>query len=217
MRRLNFNFAFTLAEVLITLGIIGAVAAMTMPSLINHTKDKQYKAAYKKAYSAINQALVYAISDYKMLPINNTSETSTPTSENIGENFKTISGYFKTVKTCFDNNADECWSCEDGQAGALYSSAPDYLGCTKDNYAFVDNSGFAWYLYSNREAPIIVDVNGNRKPNRLGKDRFVLYFSDESKGMFIDEITVIIPQKDYTAKQRWCPSGHCLYTTLLFE
>lgn len=51
------NYGFTLAEVLITLGIIGVVAAMTMPTLINQTNGAQYKAAYKKALSAISQAV----------------------------------------------------------------------------------------------------------------------------------------------------------------
>ena len=51
------RFGFTLAEVLITLGIIGVVAAMTMPTLINQTNGAQYKAAYKKALSAISQAV----------------------------------------------------------------------------------------------------------------------------------------------------------------
>ena len=41
--------AFTLAEVLITLGIIGVVAAMTMPTLMNSTNGAQYKTAYKKS------------------------------------------------------------------------------------------------------------------------------------------------------------------------
>lgn len=49
--------AFTLAEVLITLGIIGVVAAMTMPTLINQTNGAQYKAAFKKSLSAISQAV----------------------------------------------------------------------------------------------------------------------------------------------------------------
>ncbi len=40
---------FTLAEVLITLGIIGVVAVMTMPTLMNSTQGAQYKAAYKKS------------------------------------------------------------------------------------------------------------------------------------------------------------------------
>ena len=51
------NSGFTLAEVLITLGIIGVVAAMTMPTLINSTQGAQYKAAYKKALSALSQAV----------------------------------------------------------------------------------------------------------------------------------------------------------------
>ena len=44
------SLGFTLAEVLITLGIIGVVAAMTMPTLMNSTQGAQYKAAYKKAF-----------------------------------------------------------------------------------------------------------------------------------------------------------------------
>lgn len=51
------RFGFTLAEVLITLGIIGVVAAMTMPTLMNSTNGAQYKAAYKKALSAISQGV----------------------------------------------------------------------------------------------------------------------------------------------------------------
>ena len=51
------RFGFTLAEVLITLGIIGVVAAMTMPTLINQTQGAQYKAAYKKALSAVAQGV----------------------------------------------------------------------------------------------------------------------------------------------------------------
>ena len=48
---------FTLAEVLITLGIIGVVAALTMPSLIAHYKDKVLKNQLKKSLSVVNQAI----------------------------------------------------------------------------------------------------------------------------------------------------------------
>ena len=59
---------FTLAEVLITLGIIGVVAAMTMPTLINSTQGAQYKTAYKKALSVMSQAVVMniALEDYDL-------------------------------------------------------------------------------------------------------------------------------------------------------
>lgn len=49
--------AFTLAEVLITLGIIGIVAAMTLPALLNSTQNIEKKTALQKAYSVLNQAM----------------------------------------------------------------------------------------------------------------------------------------------------------------
>ena len=49
---------FTLAEVLITLGIIGVVAAMTIPTLISNTNGAQFKTAYKKALSTLSQAAI---------------------------------------------------------------------------------------------------------------------------------------------------------------
>ena len=52
------RFGFTLAEVLITLGIIGVVAAMTIPTLISNTNGAQFKSAYKKALSTLNQAVL---------------------------------------------------------------------------------------------------------------------------------------------------------------
>ena len=52
--------AFTLAEVLITLGIIGVVAAMTMPSLIANHREKQIVAQLKKTYSVLQQAFLQA-------------------------------------------------------------------------------------------------------------------------------------------------------------
>ena len=52
--------AFTLAEVLITLGIIGIVAAMTLPTLIQANKNAEVEAKLKKVYSVMNQAILRA-------------------------------------------------------------------------------------------------------------------------------------------------------------
>lgn len=49
--------AFTLAEVLITLGIIGGVAAMTIPNLINNYKATRLKSQFTKVQSEIAQAV----------------------------------------------------------------------------------------------------------------------------------------------------------------
>lgn len=56
------KLGFTLAEVLITLGIIGVVAAMTIPTLITNTNSSKFKAQYKKTLSTLNQAVLLATS-----------------------------------------------------------------------------------------------------------------------------------------------------------
>ena len=56
--------AFTLAEVLITLGIIGVVSAMTMPTLIESHNRQVVETRLEKFYSTINQAIVRAEVDF---------------------------------------------------------------------------------------------------------------------------------------------------------
>lgn len=55
---------FTLAEVLITIGIIGILAAMTMPSLITKHREKRTVTQLKKTYSTVQQAYIQAINKY---------------------------------------------------------------------------------------------------------------------------------------------------------
>ena len=55
---------FTLAETLITLGIIGVVAAMTIPTLINNTRSQQYRSQFKKTISTLSQAARLSQSQY---------------------------------------------------------------------------------------------------------------------------------------------------------
>ena len=55
------HLGFTLAEVLITLGIIGVVAAMTIPTLMSNTNSSEMKTAYKKILSAMNQAVTMSV------------------------------------------------------------------------------------------------------------------------------------------------------------
>ena len=94
-------FAFTLAEVLITLGIIGIVAALTIPGLITKCKEMQYRTIYKKVYSSLNQAMKYAQEDdgadlslYPKIGDYGTMEA------NIGDIFKYISQYYNAPITC---------------------------------------------------------------------------------------------------------------------
>lgn len=212
----NVKFGFTLAEVLITLGIIGIVAALTIPGLITKCKEMQYRVTYKKVYSSLNQAMKYAQEDDGIdLTLSAKRINGVMRTNNIGEIFKYISRYYKATTTCFDNNADKCWVCEKGEAGYIPNGAPDWLGCSKSSYAFIDANGVAYYLYSNSEFPILIDVNGNRKPNQLGRDRFVMKFGDslEPNKDYPDTVNAVLFWNDIKSKQRWCPQGDCLYKT----
>ena len=56
--------AFTLAEVLIVIGIVGIIAAMTLPSLLLHIRNYRLKAQFMKTYSDLNQIAQRFYSDY---------------------------------------------------------------------------------------------------------------------------------------------------------
>ena len=59
--------AFTLAEVLITLAIVGVIAALTIPNLMKNYQTHIFKTAYKQAYSDINQAFAQAFKDGELI------------------------------------------------------------------------------------------------------------------------------------------------------
>ncbi len=71
-------YGFTLAEVLITLGVIGTVAAMTIPVIFSNVSGAQYRSKFKKAVSTLNQAGLMAQSQYDF----NFAGTSTTCSSN---------------------------------------------------------------------------------------------------------------------------------------
>lgn len=60
----KFANGFTLAEVLITLGIIGVVSALTIPTLVSNYRKQVIETRLAKFYSTINQALKFAENDY---------------------------------------------------------------------------------------------------------------------------------------------------------
>ena len=63
------KLAFTLAEVLVTLGIIGVVSAMTVPTLMQNYQRQSYVTQLHKTYNEISQALLRDIKQIEMLSI----------------------------------------------------------------------------------------------------------------------------------------------------
>ena len=93
----NRKAAFTLAEVLITLGIIGLVAAMTLPSLVNKYREQEIITRVKKTYTSIAQALELVQANYGT-PGDNSSLFAKGRSS--AEITKELSKYFNGARYC---------------------------------------------------------------------------------------------------------------------
>ena len=211
MERRNKKSAFTLAEVLITLAVIGVVAALTLPTVINKINDHNFKVAYKKAYRDVNEAYrMMMATDDEFTEISCTSDSSCPTccfDNNFGENFKLLAKQFKAVKTCSTNNKNKCLKCPDNSPHECYLSAS----------AFIDNSGRAWAMYNDSENVFYVDTNGDKGPNLTGKDRWG--FLLPQPGASRTNKNFITPYYDYdiSTKKSYCTSGDCKYKSWLIE
>lgn len=180
------KYGFTLAETLITLGIIGIVAAMTIPNLITAHQKKVAGAKLKRAVSVINQAIKL-------------SEVENGEMENWDKNLKPedfIDKYFRpyikitqicpNVKNC-GYKPTYCPTCFwaplslKGDPGYLNPNAMGrvpFITMDKILYDFgFLNKDIASTL--DNDKMIIIDINGSDKPNTFGKDVFFFYRIEE--------------------------------------
>ena len=206
MRNHNKLLGFTLAEVLITLGIIGIVAAITMPALIANYQKKKAVTQLKATYSILSQAFERAKTDYGDMTYWDTGDYYGQTSNNteLSKSFteKYFVPYINPIKnyglTTFQNigynaiyklSKDKEIGVLGGQRyivtlanGAIVAFSLDghcdETG-TDSNGNWVCNSG--WY-YTN--VYMIVDINGMQKPNTFGKDLFVMTIASNKFGFY---------------------------------
>ena len=169
--------AFTLAEVLITLGIIGVVAAMTMPTLLNSTQGAQYRTAYKKALSVLSQAVVLnvALDDYDLSQASITSGTE-QTDGTSASVFNLFNNRMNVAKVCGANS-----TCADAEKWPANNNSEKIKFGEADNYTFFFNDGITLTFKANAANCTegnatdltvtrclgAIDVNGAKNPNRV--------------------------------------------------
>ena len=192
------KLGFTLAEVLITLGIIGVVAAMTIPTLIANYQEKQTISRLTKAYATISNAYQMAKIENGELYAwgftrNSTTGTTDPdtgdyeiadgTVENSNLFWAKLTPYLKVVKhtdTTKDNYQFDTYTLDGRRSGMLTMSTVEladgttffggYIGDYRCSDTAVTCGDFA------------VDINGiNTEPNTFGKDIF--YFDVTKNGI----------------------------------
>lgn len=162
--------AFTLAEVLITLGIIGVVAAMTMPTLLNSTQNKQYITAYKRALSELSQAGT----------INYAQEF---TDFSNGEIPEILKKQIRVSKFELAGTSQKLYF-NDGIAVQVKNAS----GCVNQNLSSNETGGTLMTLNPNCVA--LIDVNGKKGPTTTmnldintpptGKDQFLVLFTEKN-------------------------------------
>ena len=174
--------AFTLAEVLITLGIIGIVAAMTIPTLISNYKSVQLQSQLKKTYSSLSQAvnMIYAESG---LPV-------TPARYSQGLSFyKDLMKYMKVAEDCGKFGCIS-YEVEDGSAVSFviehyktYDLSGNIESMYFDDGQFILQDGTLVMCENVTDnlfgLLITADINGTEKgPNAWGHDLFTFEVQD---------------------------------------
>jgi len=175
-RQLFVSFAFTLAEVLIVLGIIGVVAEMTIPTLVQNTQETVTITSVKKAYSVLSQAFTMAVQENGTPDTWNLDYGDSPVGAE--EVLNKIAPYLKVTKNCGSVATGDCtpgnylylkggvWGDANANtflakaelADGMIIMAESYGNCTGANKDCGDYR---------------IDVNGFKKPNQFGKDLFV--------------------------------------------
>lgn len=191
------KMAFTLAEVLITLGIIGVVVAMTMPSLIANYQKKVTANRLKKSYSLIGQSLkqMQAANEgieprYMPFVYKKWEHPSYLDLDMFVDEFSNYIGHVKVTKTN-KKQSDPFIMCMPEGTNKVYRNAfnkeltgglvapPAYVYELKDGscLGIMKRGGWNWgddgYLY------FWVDIDGNAGANKLGRDLFLFQYDPD--------------------------------------
>lgn len=180
----KYKKGFSLAEVLLTLAIVGVVAALTVPSLMVDSQTAQLRAVWKKAFSVINQASLEVIDDNGgniFGLISNDTQAR--------DLFKSV---ISTTKVCDAGQAyGNCWSVIDSlkqKNGApvdnTWYNAPSFVSADGMYFNFVNwisDCSKSLAGDSNVCGEIIVDINGPKPPNQISFD--VYYINVFSQGI----------------------------------
>lgn len=153
---MRFKYGFTLAEVLITLGIIGVVAALTMPVLINKHRSMVLRNQFKAAHSLLTSATKLLVAE-DISPYNVSTNVRVDLGERTKAYAKVMNGTILPQRSLKLNPKNLT-----GKRGAHVGAISDKNAISLNNGMVVLIGFYNW---------IFVDINGSQKPpNRSGYD-----------------------------------------------
>ena len=203
MKIFNKKTAFTLAELLITIGVIGALAALTIPTLNNRVGDQEniarFRAMYTRLESALNTAQVNKIykcfnvsrntnyfnnlsDDVDLYPSNGNCYTEDNNGNRIGliPDMMTILGSERIINFADFPHTEEFRNSELGK----YRTALETEGVIISRMYILKDGSFLMMqgrprftnIMTSERYAFYIDTNGAKKPNMLGKDLFHMSF-----------------------------------------
>lgn len=186
------NNGFTLAEVLITLGVIGIVAAMTLPTVVNKYKIKILETSFKRTYSILIRALDMTSQEFGMTNFTelkplfcedlgqfdpDTDKQEKCTNE-INKNMPEINNVFRKYLAVIDSetitpNMYTLTNFSGNKFDYTYLGALAGEGSSTKftMYYLKDGSTITGMKYRENQITLVFDTNGPKQgPNRLGYD-----------------------------------------------
>lgn len=159
---MNKKFAFTLSEVLVTMGIIGVISALTVPTLMNNYQRKAYAVQLRKTVNDIANAVDMLITEEGKSTFSATTEFA---------NLDTfITRRLKTTKTCSSSEASNCFSGEN--YASINGTTRTAFTCAGNSYVLADSSAICM-TKNGSNVTVNIDINGQDAPNIGGRDMFV--------------------------------------------
>ena len=182
-----FKNGFTLAEVLITLVIIGVVAALTIPTAIAKYQKTQTPIRLKKAYSTFAQAVTRAVAEYGSIE---SWELGADRTAQAADDFfdKYLKPYLRVDKDCMHSTSGVC----DFHYCFLDGTNCASLDSRYKRFYISDGTMIAMLIINQsdtKQVSTIIDINGTKGPNLQGKDVFQFSYyilsSADATGKFI--------------------------------
>ena len=188
--------AFTLAETLIVIGMIGLIAAMTLPAVINNARNKELESRFKKSYSLLAQMV--------QLVVENEYGGVTELSQN---NYAQFGDYLKKYAGSDRNVGDVRWGTS-YSANFMKEKYKTYTGGAIsgifNDYAFYTSDNNATVFLDTGHSPALPDIfvaidinNIDNKPNRFGFDLFGFYVDKKGRLLPFGDQNTAYPEERY--------------------
>lgn len=166
--------AFTLAEVLITLGIIGVVAALTLPSVVQNYQKRSLEVATQKFYSVMSQAIKQYMADEGVDDLRGTSLSGDDDDSDEVVTAKSDEFFKKYLKAqiCEDGCFADNYKTQAGETSYAIGKSTDdyYIGRYLLPDGMVVDSSSRGIGRNYAPGELLVDVNGRKGPNKIGYD-----------------------------------------------